>query len=212
METQSRQEEQDDEEDLSSKVRFHVVHKTQHRKHHFKLISYDSDTTKDRRWKATTKSIFVFLSLLAPLLLLPVGHASSVFLGSGGFSPTGQPTNITTSQVGNYLITHETFGLAFSGTFTGTTIGKVTIIVNLSTGTGIFFGVNSFTGTVTTATGTASGTVQSPFAASFVGNNFQGRFSLFGGTGGLTNLEGQGTIQGTLNNFVGTYTASLTHR
>jgi hypothetical protein len=112
--------------------------------------------------------------------------------------------------VGNILITHETFGLAFTGAFTGTTVGTVTIIVNLSTGAGIFFGVNTFTGTVTTATGTASGSIQSPFAATFVGNNFQGRFSLFGGTGGLTNLEGQGTIQGSLSNFVGTYTVSFT--
>lgn len=165
---------------------------------------------RDRRWKATTKSIVALLSLLTPLLLLPAGHASSVFPGSGSFAQTGV-TSITTSQVGKISIIHETFGLAFTGAFTGTTVGTVTIIVNLATGTGTFSGQNSFTGTVTTAAGTASGTIQAPFSATFVGNNFQGRYTLFGGTGGLTGVEGKGTIQGSLNpSFSGTYSGFFT--
>ena len=157
----------------------------------------------------TMKYLPVLLSLLATLLLLPVGHASSVFPGSGTFVQTGAV--FTVSQVDDIQIIHETFGLVFTGAFAGTTVGTTTIIINLKTGTGTFSGQNTFTGTVTTSSGTASGTLQAPFQATFVGNNFQGQYTLFGGTGGLTNVEGRGTIQGVLSpSFVGTYSGFFT--
>ncbi len=155
------------------------------------------------------KSLPVLLSLLAPLLLLPMGHAS-VFPGSGTFAQTGV-NSITVSQVNDILIIHENFDLVFTGAFTGTTVGTTTIIINTKTNTGTFNGQNTFTGTVTTSSGTASGTLQAPFQATFVGNNFQGQYTLFGGTGDLTSLEGRGTIQGVLNpSFVGTYSGLFT--
>ncbi len=46
-----------------------------------------------------------------------------------------------------------------------------------------------------------------PFAATFSAGSFQGPYTLYGGTGGLANLSGFGTIQGSLTTFVGTYTA-----
>ncbi len=153
--------------------------------------------------------VLVLLSLLAPLLLLPMGHAS-VFPGSGTFAQTGV-ISITSSQLDGILTIHETFSLAFTGAFTGTTVGTTTIIINTKTNTGTFNGQNTFTGTVTTPSGTASGTIQAPFSATFVGNNFQGRYTVFGGTGVLTGLEGKGTIQGSLSpSFSGTHSGFFT--
>jgi hypothetical protein len=138
-----------------------------------------------------------------------VGHAS-VFPGSGAFAQTGL-VSITTSQADGILTIHETFSLVFTGAFSGTTLGTTTIIINTKTNTGTFSGQNTFTGTVTTAVGTSSGTLQAPFQATFVGNNFQGQYALFGGTGDLAGQEGRGTIQGVLSpSFVGAYSGLFT--
>ena len=155
------------------------------------------------------KYVMVLFSLLAALLLLPLAH-SSVFPASGNFSPTGPPSGVTSSQADGILIIHETFGLLFTGGFSGTTVGTVTIIMNLATNTGTFSGQNTFTGTVTTAKGLFSGTIQAPFQATFAGTSFQGQYTLFGGTGGLANVEGQGTIRGNLATFIGTYAGFFT--
>ncbi len=159
------------------------------------------------------KRITILLILLAtPLLLLtpPLAHATTCTgTDSNAFVPTGPPTVISSSVVNGFSITKESFGLCFTGVFNGTTQGTVTIIVNLSTGNGIFYGQNAFTGTVTTGSGTLAGTVLSPFSATFSGGNFHGGFTLYGGTGALQGLTGFGTIQGSLLTFVGTYTANL---
>lgn len=150
--------------------------------------------------------------MVPAILLLPVGHASTATCTgttSNAFTPTGPPTNVITNTVNGYVITRENFGLCFTGAFDGVTQGKVTIIVNLSTGNGIFFGQNTFTGTVTTSSGTSSGTILVPFSATFSGVNFQGPYALYGGTGGLEDLSGFGTIQGSLTTFRGTYTATF---
>lgn len=156
----------------------------------------------------------ILLTLLAVpvLMLFPVGHAATTTCTgttSNAFVPTGPPTNVVTNKVDGFIITTENFGLCSSGAFNGTTQGVVTIIVNLSTGNGIFFGQNTFTGIVTTRSGSASGSIFFPFVATFTGSNFQGWYTLYGGTGGLANLHGFGTIQGSLTTFVGTYTAHL---
>jgi hypothetical protein len=116
---------------------------------------------------------------------------------------------VVTNIVNGYAITKENFGLCFTGAFNGITQGKVTIVVNLSTGNGIFSGQNTFTGTVTTSSGTSSGTILVPFSATFTGGSFRGPYSLYGGTGGLNDLGGFGTIQGSLTTFSGTYTATF---
>ncbi len=114
-------------------------------------------------------------------------------------------TSETISQVDSIVTIHEHFSLAITGTLSGTTAGTATVIVNLKTGMGVFFGMQTFTGTVLTA----SGAVQLSFSATFVGSNFQGQFALFGGTGGLTNLQGQGSIQGIVNGS-GSYSGFVT--
>jgi hypothetical protein len=159
----------------------------------------------------TRSSIITLTFLMVPVLLFfPVGHATTCTgTTSNAFVPTGPPTNVVTNKGDGFLITTENFGLCFTGAFNGDTQGKVTIIVDLSTGNGIFFGQNTFTGTVTTSSGTSSGTILSPFSATFSGGTFQGTYTLYGGTGGLADLSGFGTIQGSLTTFVGTYTATF---
>jgi hypothetical protein len=163
--------------------------------------------------KITMRPIVLLTLLAVPvLMLLPVGHATTTTCTgtmSNAFVPTGPPTNAVTNQVNGFTITIENFGLCFTGAFNGTTQGTVTIVVNTSTGNGFFFGQNTFTGTVTTSSGSGSGTVLSPFAATFSNGNFQGPYTVYGGTSGLANLHGFGTIQGSLTTFVGTYTANL---
>jgi hypothetical protein len=159
----------------------------------------------------TRSSIIMLTFLMVPVLLFfPVGHATTCTgTTSNAFVPTGPPSNVVTNKVDGFLVITENFGLCFTGAFNGDTQGKVTIIVNLSTGNGIFFGQNTFTGTVTTSSGTSSGTILVPFSASFSGSNFHGPYTLYGGTGGLADLSGFGTIQGSLTTFVGTYTATF---
>jgi len=173
----------------------------------------EASIKQDREVKITTRPI-ILLTLLAVtvLMLLPLGHATTpTCTGTTGnaFVPTGPPTNVVTSQVNGFIITTENFGLCFTGAFNGDTQGTVTIIVNTSTGNGIFFGQNTFTGIVTTSSGSASGTIFVPFVATFSAGSFQGPYTLYGGTSGLANLHGFGTIQGSLTTFVGTYTANL---
>ncbi len=160
-----------------------------------------------------TRRIILLLSFLVlpAMLLFPAGHASTTCTGTTGnaFVPTGFPTNVVTHTVGHFVITTENFGLCFTGAFNGLTTGTVTIVVNTSTGNGIFFGQNTFTGIVTTSSGSTSGTILVPFSASFSNGQFSGPYTLYGGTGGLADLGGFGTIQGSLTTFVGTYTATF---
>ena len=163
--------------------------------------------------KIATRPIILLTLLAVPvLMLLPIGHATTTTCTgttSNAFVPTGPPTNVVTNQVKGFIITTENFGLCFTGAFNGDTRGTVTIIVNTSTGNGIFFGQNTFTGTVTTSSGSASGTIFVPFAATFSAGSFQGPYTFYCGTGGLANLSGFGSIQGSLTTFVGAYTANL---
>jgi len=166
---------------------------------------------QDREVKITTRLIILLTLLAVPvLMLLPLGHATTATCTgttSNAFVPTGPPTNVVTKQVNGFIIITENFGLCFTGAFNGDTQGTITIIVNTSTGSGIFFGQNTFNGIVTTSSGSASGTIFVPFAATFSAGSFEGQYTLYGGTGGLANLHGFGTIQGSLTTFVGTYTA-----
>ena len=176
-----------------------------------KSKALNSDRERIREAKIAMRPIILLTLLAVPvLMLLPVGHATTTTCtGTTGnaFVPTGPPTNVVTRQVNGFIIITENFGLCFTGAFNGDTQGTVTIIVNTSTGNGVFFGQNTFTGIVTTSSGSASGTIFVPFAATFSAGSFQGPYTLYGGTGGLASLHGFGTIQGSLTTFAGTYTA-----
>jgi uncharacterized protein DUF3224 len=147
--------------------------------------------------------ILGLFSLLAVLLLVPVGQATSLVPISGGFTTT--VNSATSTQFGTTLSIKESFSLTFTGSFVGTTIGTATIIVDTTTGNGIFFGTQTFTGTFDGS----SGTLQIAFSASFTGPSFNGQFAVFGGTSGLANVRGQGTLTGIVN-VNGSYTGLLT--
>src|SRR6266581_7969152 len=178
-----------------------------------KSKALNSDRERIREAKIAMRPIILLTLLAVPvLMLLPVGHATTTTCpGTTGnaFVPTGPPTNVVTRQVNGFIIITENFGLCFTGAFNGDTQGTVTIIVNTSTGNGIFFGQNTFTGIVTTSSGSASGTILVPFSASFSNGQFSGPYTLYDGTGGLADLGGFGTIQGSLTTFVGTYTSTF---
>jgi hypothetical protein len=149
------------------------------------------------------KPILGLFSLLVLLLLVPAGHATTLVPISGGFTTT--VNSLTSTQFGTTLIIKESFSLAFTGSLVGTTIGTATIIVDTTTGNGVFFGTQTFTGTFEGS----SGTVQIAFSASFIGPNFNGQFAVFDGTNGLANVHGQGAITGIVN-VSGSYTGLLT--
>src|SRR5437899_6135047 len=178
-----------------------------------KSKALNSDRERIREAKIAMRPIILLTLLAIPvLMLLPVGHATTTTCtGTTGnaFVPTGPPTNVVTRQVNGFVIITENFGLCFTGAFNGETQGTVTIIVNTSTGNGVFFGQNTLTGIVTTSSGSASGIIFVPYAATFSAGSFQGPYTLYGGTSGLANLHAFGTIQGSLTTFVGTYTANL---
>src|SRR2546427_9405941 len=178
-----------------------------------KSKALNSDRERIREAKIAMRPIVLLTLLAVPvLMLLPVGHATTATCTgttSNAFVPTGPPTNVVTSQVNGFIITTENFGLCFTGAFNGDTQGQVTIIVNTSTGNGIFFGQNTFTGTVTTRSGSDYGIIFVPFAATFSAGSFKGPYTLYGGTSGLASLHRFCTIQGSLTTFVGTYTANL---
>ncbi len=131
-----------------------------------KSKALNSDRERIREAKIAMRPIILLTLLAVPvLMLLPVGHATTTTCtGTTGnaFVPTGPPTNVVTRQVNGFIIITENFGLCFTGAFNGDTQGTVTIIVNTSTGNGIFFGQNTFTGIVTTSSGSASGTIFVP--------------------------------------------------
>src|SRR2546430_16301228 len=117
-------------------------------------------------------------------MLLPVGHATTATCTgttSNAFVPTGPPTNVVTSQVNGFIIITENFSLCFTGAFNGDTQGTVTIIDNTSTGNGIFFGQNTFTGIGTTSSRSASCTILALFAATFSDASFHVPYTVHGG-------------------------------
>ncbi len=144
------------------------------------------------------KKVGPILFLLVALLLSTV-HAAQVMSGIGAFSVT--VISAETTLADGILIIDESFTLSFTGFLVGTTLATATVVINLSTGGGVFHGMQTFTGT---ANG-VSGTLQTSFSAEVTGfTEFRGQFVILTGSGGLSNLQGRGTIAGIVN-VSGTY-------
>jgi uncharacterized protein DUF3224 len=156
-----------------------------------------------REVKAIVKKFGAVFFLLVPLLVLPAVHAAQIVSGSGPFSTT--VISSVTSLADGIAIVHETFSLSLAGFFVGSTIGTAMVVIDLSTGGGVFSGMQTFTGT---ANGVA-GSFQMSFSAEIAGfTSFQGQFTILTGSGGLSNLQGQGTIAGIVN-VSGTYSGTF---
>jgi len=151
------------------------------------------------------KITWIALSLLIPVLLLSGSSAATPTTVTGPFTTTATNTGVRTVD-GNLIVT-QTLSITTAGDFAGTLLGSDTVIL-LSSGTGTFFGSGTFTGTVLGK----SGTVTVSFTGTFTGFPtlpvLQGHTVFYNGTGGLSNLEAQGTIQGVLN-VGGTYTIQV---
>ncbi len=144
---------------------------------------------------------FGAILLLLVAILLSTAHAATVTSGSGAFSTT--VTSEVTRLANRILIIDETFSLSLTGFIAGTTLGTAMVVIDLSTGRGVFQGMQTFAGTVNGV----SGAFQMSFSAEVTGfSAFEGQFAISTGSGGLSNLQGQGTIAGIVN-ISGAYSA-----
>lgn len=153
-------------------------------------------------------------SRLAVLIVVPL-----VILGSAAHAgATGPPPTATGSftQVsfapsndrvaGGVLLFDFSEADVLTGDLSGTSVIEGSCVVHLSSGTGTCQAAETFTGTVDGHSGTAQ--FMNVFLVDLVTGAFSGRFTALGGTGGLTNLHGQGTFEGT--GATGTYSLQIT--
>jgi hypothetical protein len=95
--------------------------------------------------------------------------------------------------------------LPTTGDLSGTSVLEAAVPF-VSSGTGICQAAETFTGTADGHTGTAQ--FWNVVLVDLGSGAFSGRFTALGGTGGLTNLHGQGTFDGT--GTIGTYSLQIT--
>jgi hypothetical protein len=135
------------------------------------------------------KKAVAALPLLALLLVLPAGaNASTLSLGSGSFTATGEVISVHQAD-GNTIVT-ATEVQALTGVLTGTRVASGTMTFHPD-GTFTAHDTGTFTGTIDGKTGsiTISG------ASSGTGNTGTGQIVGDRGTGGLAGLHLQGTFQ-----------------
>jgi hypothetical protein len=153
-------------------------------------------------------------SRLAVLIVVPL-----VILGSAAHAgATGPPLTATGSftQVsfvpsndrvaGGVLLFDFSEADVLTGDLSGTSVLEGSCVVRLSSGTGTCQAAETFTGTVDGHSGTAQ--FMNVFLVDLVTGAFSGRFTALGGTGGLINLQAQGTFEGT--GATGTYSLQFT--
>jgi Protein of unknown function (DUF3224) len=134
------------------------------------------------------KAVLAALPMLAPLLLLPAAHASTVSSGSGSFTTTGEVISVRHAD-GNTIVT-ATEVQTLTGVLDGTRTAEGIEIFHPD-GTFTAHDSGTFTGTVDGRTGslTISG------ASSGAGNTGSGQLVGGRGTGGLAGLHLHGTFQ-----------------
>jgi Protein of unknown function (DUF3224) len=134
------------------------------------------------------KAVFAALPLLAPLLLVPAAHASTLSSGIGSFTTTGEVISVRQAD-GNTIVT-ATEVQTLTGALSGTRMATGIEIFHPD-GTFVAHDSGTFTGTVDGRTGsiTISG------ASSGAGNTGTGQIVGDRGTGGLAGLHLQGTFQ-----------------
>ncbi len=154
------------------------------------------------------RSILFALVLAGAALLTPaVTHAQPLtqpIPASGTFALLGPPEVLSSQTVGGTTFITQRSRYRLTGTFTGTTVAEERVIL-LPTGDQILVGQHTFTGTVAGRSGTARFVTVARGDATA----FQGQFTILSGTGGLANLRGQGTFEGSAQTFTGTYAGTL---
>jgi hypothetical protein len=123
---------------------------------------------------------------------------------SGSFSPSAPPTNFVIRFAGPNAIITQTSTDVLTGTFSGTSVFQERLVFRAD---GSFTGhdVQTFTGTVNGVAGTAT----SVLAYAGDATSVHGHFVQVSGTGGLANLRGQGTFEGSNITGLGTYSGQI---
>lgn len=119
---------------------------------------------------------------------------------------TGEPYLSNDRVAGGVLLFDFSEADVLTGDLSGTSVLEGSCIVRLSSGRGTCQAAETSTGTVDGHSGTAE--FMNVFRVDLVTGAFSGRFTALGGTGGLTNLQGQGTFEGT--GATGTYSLRIT--
>jgi len=169
-------------------------------------MTTEHPTNQGVKVKTITKRVLYLLPLV--LLLLPVAQGATVQTATGTF--TTSATTISVNTVDGYTVITQSLLLTTTGGIAGTLSGSDVAIIT-PTLTGFLSGRGTFTGIVLGR----SGTVGIGFAGTFspiTGQlNLQASFLQGTGTGQLTGISGQGTVQGVFN-VGGTYTFSVSFR
>ncbi len=142
----------------------------------------------------------LFSAVLLSILVVVPANASKPTAFSGTFTNTWSDITGIREAGGNIFI-DRSYNWDIAGDFVGTSVAHLTLISHPN-GKVTFTGTETFTGTLGGHTGTF---VVRQSGSSSDGINFQGRFVILSGTGGLINLHGQGTFQAT--SASGTYSA-----
>ncbi|HYY92182.1 MAG TPA: hypothetical protein VE955_09350 [Candidatus Dormibacteraeota bacterium] len=151
------------------------------------------------------KITWIMLSLLIPTVLLSGANAATPTTVAGSFTTTA--INTGARAVDGNLIVTQTLTITTAGDLAGTLLGSDTVVL-LSSGNGTFFGTGTFTGTVLGRTGSSTVSFTGTFTGFPTLPVLQGHTVFYNGTGGLSNFEAQGTIQGILN-VGGTYSITV---
>ena len=158
--------------------------------------------------KITSLTLLVVTLAFVPLVFVAgtrAAEAAPPTSASGSFSTPAPATNVVTRSAGPNTIITDTLGSVLSGTFSGTSVLQERYVLRAD-GSFIERAVETFTGTVNGVAGTAT------FVDVITGDltsSFHGSFVVVSGTGGLANLRGQGTFEGSSITGIGTYTAQI---
>lgn len=156
--------------------------------------------------KITSLTLLVLTLAFVPLVFgagTRAVQAAPPTAASGSFS-SAPPTNVVTRSAGPNTIITDTFTSVLSGTFSGTSVFQERYVLRAD-GSFIDHAVETFTGTVNGVAGTAT------FVDVITGDttSFHGHFVVVSGTGGLANLHGHGTFEGSSTTGAGTYSGQV---
>jgi hypothetical protein len=148
----------------------------------------------------------IALPLALAILLVATNLAAAAgqrFEASGTVVATGMTQSNVRSADGVTFFDYTEQDILL-GTFIGTSVLETSCVVR-SSGQGVCHGVETFTGTVAGESGTAQ--FRDVVHLDATPGAFHGTFTAVGGTGGLANLRGHGTFQG--SSGASTYTGQL---
>lgn len=138
-------------------------------------------------WRAWRANIVVTFLALLTFAVFPSATATPGVAVSGTISPGTDPGVVVRVADGKVFF-HHMDAHSFSGSFEGTATEDGTYIVDPTTGTGVYFGLQFFTGSLNGVSGTATFRVVGTVDGLSVG----GEWTILEGTGGFAVIHGEG--------------------